>query len=30
VREVARFNGDVSSLVHPSVEAALLKKFPKK
>jgi len=30
VREVARFNGDVSSLVHPSVESALLKKFPKK
>jgi pantetheine-phosphate adenylyltransferase len=30
VREVARFNGDVSSLVHTSVESALLKKFPKK
>jgi pantetheine-phosphate adenylyltransferase len=29
VREVARFHGDVSSLVHPSVEAALAKKFPK-
>ena len=30
VREVARFNGDVSSLVHPAVEAALRKKFPQK
>ena len=29
VREVARFHGDVSSLVHPSVEAALNKKFPR-
>ena len=30
VREVARFNGDISSLVHPAVEAALQRKFPKK
>ena len=29
VREVARFHGDVSSLVHPEVEAALLRKFPR-
>ena len=29
VREVARFHGDVSSLVHPAVAAALLKKFPR-
>jgi pantetheine-phosphate adenylyltransferase len=28
VREVARFNGDVSSLVHPAVESALRGKFP--
>lgn len=27
VREVARFNGDVSSLVHPVVERALREKF---
>jgi pantetheine-phosphate adenylyltransferase len=30
VREVARFHGDVSSLVHPTVEAALMGKFPKR
>ena len=30
VREVARFGGDVSSLVHPAVDAALHKKFGKK
>jgi pantetheine-phosphate adenylyltransferase len=28
VREIARFQGDVSSLVHPAVAAALRKKFP--
>ncbi|MFI5311476.1 MAG: pantetheine-phosphate adenylyltransferase [Gemmatimonadales bacterium] len=28
VREIARFHGDVTSLVHPSVAAALRKKFP--
>ncbi len=28
VREVARFGGDVSTLVHPAVLAALKKKFP--
>ena len=27
VREVARFGGDVSSLVHPAVDAALRAKF---
>jgi pantetheine-phosphate adenylyltransferase len=29
VREVARFGGDVSQLVHPAVEQALKKKFAK-
>jgi pantetheine-phosphate adenylyltransferase len=28
VREIARFQGDVTSLVHPAVAAALRKKFP--
>jgi pantetheine-phosphate adenylyltransferase len=28
VREIARFQGDVTSLVHPVVAAALQKKFP--
>ena len=28
VREIARFQGDVTSLVHPIVAAALRKKFP--
>jgi pantetheine-phosphate adenylyltransferase len=28
VREVARFGGDVSALVHPSVAAALARRFP--
>jgi pantetheine-phosphate adenylyltransferase len=28
VREIARFQGDVTSLVHPSVADALRKKFP--
>jgi len=27
VREVARFGGDVSALVHPAVQEALRKKF---
>ena len=27
IREIARLNGDVKQFVHPSVEAALLKKF---
>ena len=30
VREIARFHGDVASLVHPSVAAALHRKFPQK
>jgi phosphopantetheine adenylyltransferase len=29
VREVARFGGDVSPLVHPSVQQALKRKFGK-
>lgn len=29
VREIARFHGDVASLVHPSVAAALRGKFPR-
>jgi pantetheine-phosphate adenylyltransferase len=29
VREVARFGGDVSQLVHPTVAAALAKRFPR-
>jgi len=29
VREVARFGGDVSQLVHPAVRQALRQKFPK-
>ena len=29
VREVARFHGDVGNLVHPSVAAALQRKFPR-
>jgi pantetheine-phosphate adenylyltransferase len=29
VREVARFGGDVSSLVHPAVQKALKRKFAK-
>jgi pantetheine-phosphate adenylyltransferase len=29
VREVARFGGDVGSLVHPAVREALARKFPK-
>jgi pantetheine-phosphate adenylyltransferase len=28
VREIARFHGDVDSLVHPSVASALRRKFP--
>jgi len=28
VREIARFHGDVTNLVHPSVAAALRRKFP--
>lgn len=28
VREIARFHGDVTNLVHPSVAAALRKRFP--
>jgi pantetheine-phosphate adenylyltransferase len=30
VREVARFGGDTSDLVHPGVEAALRARFPRK
>ena len=30
VREIARFHGDVASLVHPSVADALHRKFPQK
>lgn len=30
VREVAKFHGDVTNLVHPRVAEALLKKFPAK
>ena len=30
VREVARFGGDTSDLVHPAVEAALRARFPRK
>ena len=30
VREVARFHGDVTNLVHPRVAEALLRKFPAK
>jgi len=29
VREVARFGGDVSALVHPAVQKALKRKFAK-
>jgi pantetheine-phosphate adenylyltransferase len=29
VREVAKFGGDISNLVHPSVAKALRKKFAK-
>jgi pantetheine-phosphate adenylyltransferase len=29
VREVARFGGDVSALVHPAVAAALARRFPR-
>ena len=30
VREIARFHGDVASLVHPAVARALSAKFPEK
>jgi pantetheine-phosphate adenylyltransferase len=30
VREVARFGGDTSDLVHPAIESALRARFPRK